>query len=62
MEGKQPASLYQPKHPKSIDTVPEPAPPTMKDKNEGKRKSLKLTFTDPRTLYQDILGSQGVIK
>lgn len=57
MEGKQPSSLYQPKHRKGSDTVPEPAAPTLNDKSEGKRKSLKLTFTDPRTLYQDILGT-----
>ena len=58
MAGKQPSSLYQPKHSKHVDTIPDPAPPTVNDKTAGKRKSLKLTFTDPRTLFQDILGSR----
>jgi hypothetical protein len=57
-EGKQPSNLYQPKQPKVVDIIRELAPPTVNDTNTGKRKSLKLTFTDPRTLFQDILGSR----
>jgi hypothetical protein len=57
MEGKQPSSLYQPKQPKAFDTILELALPAVNKTNAGKRKSLKLTFTDPRTLFQDTLGS-----
>jgi hypothetical protein len=57
MEGKQPSSLYQPKQPKAVDTILELALPAVNKTNAGKRKSLKLTFTDPRTLFQDTLGS-----
>jgi hypothetical protein len=57
MEGRQPSSLYKPKQPKAVDTILDPALPAVNKTNAGKRKSLKLTFTDPRTLFQDTLGS-----
>lgn len=58
MEGKQPSSLYQPTQQKAVDTILESASTAVNETNAAKRKSLSLTFTDPRTLFQDILGSR----
>jgi hypothetical protein len=52
-EGKKPSCLYEPKSAKAVDTVMETLLSTINDKNLGKRKSLRATFTDPRTLYKD---------
>ena len=57
-EGKKPSCLYEPKRAKAVDTVLESLLPTINDKNVGKRKSLRATFTDPRTLYKDELRSR----
>jgi hypothetical protein len=57
-EGKKPSCLYEPKGAKAVDTVLERLLSTINDKNAGKRKSLRATFTDPRTLYKDTLESR----
>ena len=57
-EGKKPSCLYEPKGAKAVDTVLESLLSTINDKNVGKRKSLRATFTDPRTLYKDELRSR----
>lgn len=57
-EGKKPSCLYEPKGAKTVDTVLESLLSTINDKNVGKRKSLRATFTDPRTLYKDELRSR----
>ena len=57
-EGKKPSCLYEPKGAKAVDTVMETLLSTINDKNVGKRKSLRATFTDPRTLYKDELRSR----
>ncbi|MEK6282512.1 MAG: helix-turn-helix domain-containing protein [Acidobacteriota bacterium] len=51
-EGKKSSRLYEPKGAKVVDTVLETLL-SSNDKNAGKRKSLRATFTDPRTLYKD---------
>lgn len=56
-EGKAPSRLYEPKGAKTEDAVAEIAPPAIIDKDSGKRNSLRATFTDPRTLYDDELRS-----
>ena len=56
-EGKAPSRLYEPKGAKVEDAVAEMAPSAINDKDSGKRKSLRATFTDPRTLYNDELRS-----
>jgi len=57
-EGRKPSCLYEPKGAKAVDTVLERLLSTINDKNVGKRKSLRATFTDPRTLYKDELRSR----
>lgn len=53
VQGKAPSRLYEPKSAKAEDAVAEIAPSATNDKDSGKRKSLRATFTDPRTLYND---------
>lgn len=57
-EGKKPSRLYEPKRAKAVDRVLETLLPVTDDKKAGKRKSLRATFTDPRTLYKDELRSK----
>jgi len=57
-EGKKPSRLYEPKGAKAEGTVLETLLSTINDKNVGRRKSLRATFTDPRTLYKDTLKSR----
>ena len=52
-EGKEPSRLYEPKSAKAENTVLETVPSTIHETDARRRKSLRATFTDPRTLYND---------
>lgn len=52
-EGKAASRLYEAKSAKAGDTVLETVLSTINDMDTGRRKSLRATFTDPRTLYND---------
>lgn len=57
-EGKKPSPLYQQKAAKLGDEVLETPDETTQGESEERPKSLRSTFTDPRTLYKDKLRAR----
>lgn len=51
-EGKKASALYQPKAAESVDDIEKTPLETVAAEKSGKPKSLRETFTDPRTLYR----------
>ena len=58
LEGKKPSPLYQPKAAEPVDECVKAPDETVQGESTGKPKSLRATFTDPRTLYKDRLKSR----
>ncbi|MBC8028491.1 MAG: hypothetical protein H7Z16_00100 [Pyrinomonadaceae bacterium] len=56
-EGKKASPLYQPKA-SPLDEIVKVPDETIQGESAGKPKSLRATFTDPRTLYKDRLISK----
>lgn len=56
-EGKKPSPLYQPKA-NPLDEIVKVPDETIQGESTGKPKSLRATFTDPRTLYKDRFRSE----
>jgi hypothetical protein len=57
VEGKKPSRLYEPQGSAVVDPIQETLF-SIDENNVGKRTSLRATFTDPRTLYQNKLRSK----
>ncbi|HYJ84551.1 MAG TPA: hypothetical protein VEW46_00675 [Pyrinomonadaceae bacterium] len=57
-EGKEPSPYYQPKVHDPAGEFVMPADTSVESGNMGKPTSLRSTFTDPRTLYKERLGSR----
>lgn len=55
-EGKKPSPLYQPKASEPLDEIVRVPDETIQSRSTGSPKSLRATFTDPRTLYQERSG------
>ena len=58
LQGKKPSPLYEPKTVEPADECVKTRDETVEGESTGKPKSLRATFTDPRTLYKDRLKSR----
>jgi hypothetical protein len=58
LEGKKPSPLYELKAAEPVDEFVKAPDETVQGESTGKPKSLRATFTDPRTLYKDRLKSR----
>lgn len=55
LESEKPSPLYEPRVAEPVDEYVKPPDETIQGQSTVKPKSLRATFTDPRTLYKDRL-------